>query len=135
MGFADGPSHSPGAFPRVLIVEDDLFFQEALQHALAAEGFDVRVAADRYEASEAMDREDFDAVISDIHMPGDGIALLRHVKSTHPHTPVILMTGMDEGGGRERALAEGAFAFLRKPIEIRKLRTTLQGALRARGGV
>jgi DNA-binding NtrC family response regulator len=72
----------------------------------------------------------FDAILSDIRMPGyDGIDFLREIKSTHPNTPVILVTGDDNWDLEYLALHYGAFALLKKPIQPTALLMTINKAL------
>jgi two-component system response regulator HydG len=117
---------------RVLIADDDVFLREALQEALRAEGFEVQVVGGVEDACLKVLREDFDVVISDIRMPGDGATLPRRMREVRPRTPVILVTGFDEPGVRERALAEGALDYIVKPIRLNRLRDSLERAFRQR---
>ena len=113
---------------RVLLAEDDAPLRAALREALSWQGFEVYEAADTSEAGRHLDETSFDVVIADIDMPGDGHSLLDRVRSTHPETPVILMTGIEEDGGRSRAHTEGAFDYLVKPINLSLLKTTIERA-------
>lgn len=72
----------------------------------------------------------FDAIVSDIRMPGyDGLDFLREIKSTHDRTPVILVTGDDDWDLEYLALRFGAFALLKKPIQPNALLMTVNRAL------
>lgn len=72
----------------------------------------------------------FDAILSDIRMPGyDGIDFLREIKSTHRNIPVILVTGDDNWDLEYLALHYGAFALLKKPIQPTALLMTINKAL------
>jgi len=119
------------AVHRILIAEDDDNLREALREALTHEGFAVRVAADAREACRAVEEQHPDAIISDIHMPGHGHTVAR--KGREEHIPVILISGVDDSDAHDNALAAGAFAYLRKPVEIRHLRALLDRALNGHG--
>jgi DNA-binding NtrC family response regulator len=115
---------------RVLIAEDNDSLREALRAALESEGLEVRLATSAEEACRWAASGEFDAVLSDICMPGnlDGAALVRRMSRISPGTPIVLMTGFDQPGGRDRALAEGAVDYLLKPIGLERLRVALARA-------
>src|SRR2546423_10601864 len=72
-------------------------------------------------ASAALDRiaaEDYDAIVTDIKMPGmDGLELLAEIRARRPGTPTLIITGHGENELVVRALRGGASAFIRKPID------------------
>jgi two-component system response regulator CpxR len=75
--------------------------------------------------------EEPEVMVLDLKMPGiDGMEVLRRVKRTNPGTEVIILTG--HGSDREEALAAelGAFAYLRKPVDIEVLTETMKAAYR-----
>jgi DNA-binding response OmpR family regulator len=115
----------------ILIAEDDDSLREALREALTLEGFEVHVAVDAVAACQAVAERTPDLVVSDVHMRGHGFSVAR--KGKELQVPVILISGVDEPRAREEALAAGAYAYLRKPIEIRELRATIDEALDGRG--
>lgn len=101
--------------PRVLIVDDEPAIRSLLSLAFVRAGFDVRTAADTDKAMEACASESFDALLSDVHMPGmDGHSLVRWVASTHPATRSILMSGFDITCGT--CPFAGRCTLLRKPF-------------------
>jgi DNA-binding NtrC family response regulator len=70
-------------------------------------------------------------MVLDLKMPGiDGMEVLRRMKKEHPHVEVIILTG--HGGETEEALARelGAFAYLKKPVDIDVLSQTMKEAYR-----
>jgi CheY-like chemotaxis protein len=121
-----------GDVPSILVVDDDTDLREALHELLSLQGFDVGAAADVATACAAIARRPFDVVLSDICMPGDGATLPQRCREIRPDTRVIVMTAFDQPGLRERARAEGAVAFLRKPLSQRLLRRALRQALAGR---
>ena len=116
--------------PTVLVVEDDIPLRTALIAALSAEGYHAREAGDVGGALAEVARDGVDVVLSDIGMPGNGYNLLAKVKATHPDTPVILMTGIEEDDLGRRAREAGAYAYLVKPIQLSVLKQTLEEAVR-----
>jgi DNA-binding NtrC family response regulator len=79
-----------------------------------------------------LERETFDAVITDLRMPGaDGFAILDAVRSRSPRTPVIVMSGSAQIPDAVRAMRAGARDFLVKPVEVESLEEALNGAIGA----
>jgi CheY-like chemotaxis protein len=79
---------------------------------------------------ESMPSLDVDCVVLDVQMPHmNGMAVNEHLAGLNSRLPVIFITAYDEPGARERALAGGAVAFLRKPFNDELLIETLRVAL------
>jgi putative nucleotidyltransferase with HDIG domain len=110
------PSQKPSA--RILVVDDDDQFRPALEMGLEDRGFLVACANGAEEAKKLLNStEKFDAVVSDIQMPGtNGIELLKWIKANRP-LPVILMTGFTEMLETLEAAQCGATGFLSKPFK------------------
>ena len=103
--------------PSVLVVDDDVFVGRAMQHVLAAAGYDVTVTTDGTLAIDAAARHGFDTVISDIQMPGlSGLALLEAIRSRDLDVPVILLTGAPTLETAIEAVSLGAMRYLTKPV-------------------
>jgi len=80
---------------------------------------------------EAMPSLDVDCVVLDVQMPGlNGMAVNERLAGIGSRLPVIFITAYDEAGARERALAGGAVAYLRKPFNDELLIETLRVALK-----
>lgn len=94
----------------------------AYSRILEAAGYETVTAEDGGAAATALKSGSFDAVFSDIAMPGTGgIDLLRYVRESNPDLPVILMTGDPAVETAIQALDHGAFKYLPKPIESAEL--------------
>ncbi len=118
---------------RVLIVDDDPALLQALPQALRLRMAEVTVeTADSAEA--ALDRiaaRDYDAIVTDIKMPGmDGLALLAEIRGRQPDTPILIITGHGEYDLSVRALRGGAYDFIQKPIDRDHFVATLYRAIR-----
>jgi DNA-binding NtrC family response regulator len=101
--------------PRILIVDDESGIRSLLKLTFATAGYDVRTAADGFEAMTRCGAESFDAVLSDVRMPGmSGHELARWLAKHHPATPFILMTGWDVGC--EDCPIAGRCHIVRKPF-------------------
>ncbi|MBE0621512.1 MAG: sigma-54-dependent Fis family transcriptional regulator [Burkholderiales bacterium] len=102
----------------LLIVEDDRDLRDALCITLELAGYAVIPAADGGEALTAIERRRIGLVISDIQMqPMDGLGLLREIKRSHAHIPVILMTAFGDIESAVAAMHAGASDYLAKPFE------------------
>lgn len=106
---------------RVLVVDDERNQRATLSDILSGEGFDV-VTADTGERAVSLCVEGgFDAVLLDVRLPGiDGVETARRIRRTHDPV-VILMSAYRVERLEAEALAEGARAFLRKPIDPARL--------------
>jgi DNA-binding NtrC family response regulator len=118
----------------VLLVDDDPALLQALPEALRLRMSEVTVeTADS--APAALDRiaaRDYDAIVTDIKMPGmDGLALLAEIRGRQPDTPILLITGHGEYELAIRALRAGAYDFIQKPIDRDDFVVSLDCAIRA----
>jgi DNA-binding NtrC family response regulator len=107
---------------RILLVDDEPSLRRVMSRSLLRAGFDVIQAPDGRVALELARAQQVDAVISDVRMPGmGGLELLDRLQREVPGLPVVLVSASTELEGRRHALELGAFDFLRKPLELRKL--------------
>jgi DNA-binding NtrC family response regulator len=101
----------------ILIAEDEALPRKNICRVLAEEGYQVHQVADGKEAIEAIDKMDFDLVLTDIQMPrADGLAVLKHVREVAPQTLVTIMTAYASVDTAVTALQLGAQDYLLKPI-------------------
>ena len=121
--------------PRILIVDDDPALLEALPEALRLRMSELDVEACD-SASAALLRiadEDFDAIVTDIKMPGmDGLALLDEIRGLRPDTPTLLITGHGEHDLAIQALRRGAYDYVQKPIDREYFTASLRRAIERR---
>src|SRR5438094_387740 len=119
---------------RVLVVDDDPALLQALPAALRIRMDAVTVdTADS--AAAALDRiaaTDYDAIVTDIKMPGmDGVALLSEIRTRRPDTPVLMITGHGGHALAVQALRAGADDFIQKPIDRDQFVASLARAIQA----
>jgi Response regulator containing CheY-like receiver, AAA-type ATPase, and DNA-binding domains len=106
----------------ILVVEDDLQLRDALCLTLECAGHHVMGAADGPAALHLLEREAFNLVVSDLRMqPMDGIELLKAIRGSEPHLPVLLMTAFGDVDKAVSAMRAGACDFLLKPFEPKVL--------------
>ena len=124
---------------RVLIVEDESHLAKGLQYNLEAEGHSVRVVGDGESAlalllgSGHTKREDFDAVVLDVMLPGkDGFSVAEQLREARHYVPVLMLTARGRPEDVLKGFASGADDYLPKPFELPILLARLQGLLRRR---
>src|SRR5260370_34189575 len=117
---------------RVLIVDDDTALLQALRQAIALRMKGVRVdtAESAPAALQQVQKYEYDAIVSDIKMPGmDGIAFIEQLQALCPDTPTLLITGHGERNLSIQALRVGAYDFIQKPIDRDYFISALQRAI------
>ncbi len=117
----------------LLVVDDDLAMREMLAALFEDNGYEV-VGADSADAAlELASNREFDAVLSDIRMPGrSGIELVTEFHSVRPETPVVLMTAFGTMESAIEAMRVGATDYITKPFESEAVLLTLQRVLETR---
>jgi len=114
---------------KIMLVDDEAPSREALNLLLKASGHQVKGAASAEQAFQYLAKEQFDIIITDLFMPGiNGIDLLKKVKAQAPATEVIVMTGNASAETAVRAMKEGAFDYITKPLNIDELRIIIAKA-------
>ena len=118
--------------PVVAIVDDEPGVRRALGRLLELAGYEARPFAS---GGEFMDNlGDIDLVILDLHMPGmSGAEVQRALALRDSPIPVVVLTGNDTPANRARSLADGARAFLTKPVYGEELLQALQRSLAQAG--
>ena len=107
---------------KVLLVEDDRTLRQALADTLEIGGFAHLAVGSAEEALQAVAREPFSLVVSDVNMPGmDGHQLLAQLGRHHPQLPVLLMTAHAAVERAVDAMRQGAVDYLVKPFEPKAL--------------
>jgi two-component system response regulator AtoC len=103
---------------RILIVDDDESLRESLELVLAAEGYEVTVAADAEAALLAIEAAPVDVVLCDLRMPGqDGLELLPQLARRLPGATLLLMSAYGTADLAIEALKRGAYDYLAKPFQ------------------
>ncbi len=107
---------------RILVVDDEPTAVELIESLLQADGYTTAAADNASQALAVAEREDFDAVLTDMHMAGmDGIELCKQLRVRRPDMPVVVVTGETSLDAAIAALRAGAYDFLKKPIDPKLL--------------
>jgi len=115
----------------VLIVDDSLEIQRYLRALLELDSYRVETASSGYEALLSLrDGCVPDVVLLDVQMPEmDGLEALRRLQQCRPKPKVIMCSGLDDPGKIHEALAQGAHAYLVKPIQHLYLSAAIERCL------
>jgi two-component system response regulator HydG len=111
---------------RVLVVDDEGAIRYSVSKTLQRIGYQVDEAASGEEALEALGKQEYDVVLTDIRMPGlTGVELLKRIKEISPDAIVILMTGYASLGTAVESLRLGAHDYLIKPSSSQDIRQSV----------
>ncbi|HVR30531.1 MAG TPA: sigma-54 dependent transcriptional regulator [Thermoanaerobaculia bacterium] len=114
----------------ILIVDDEAGIRATLAEILRDEGYRTTVASNLEETRRHLERGFYDLAILDIWLPdGDGLDLLAEMRRDHPETPVLMISGHASIDTAVKALHQGAYDFLEKPLSLSRVVVTVQNAL------
>lgn len=118
------------ALTRVLVVDDDPVVCKSFDRVLSGKGYAVVTAGNGEEALRKIAAEAYDAVFTDIKMPGmDGIAVAEQIRAQRPWLPVVIVSGYATVENEARAKAAGVRAVLHKPLSPEMIEQCAQDAL------
>ena len=114
---------------KVLLVDDELDFLEAMSERMTARGMEVTTASSAKKAIEIIEKISFDAIILDFQMPEmDGMEALRTIKAKRPESQIILLTGYATLEKGVEAMKIGATDFIEKPADLEALADKIKKA-------
>lgn len=118
---------------KLLLVEDSLRLQRAIQRGLGREGFALDVASDGEEGLFLAETQDYDAIILDLMIPKiDGLTLLKTLRKKGVQTHVLILSAKDQVDDRIKGLEFGADDYLIKPFDFKELVARLRALIRRR---
>ena len=107
---------------KILIVEDEKMLAEILSDTLSDRNFDVHLAYDGIHALEAIKKEPFDVIVSDVMMPNlDGYSLAKKLRNEGYNTPILFLTALSATEDVVKGFETGGNDFLKKPFAIDEL--------------
>lgn len=116
---------------RVLLVDDEKDYVDALAERLEARNFSVGIALSGNDALEQLKEQDADVVLLDLVMPEkSGVETLREIKRIRPLAEVVMLTGHATVESAVEAMEKGAYYYLIKPTDTKKLLETIANAYR-----
>lgn len=120
--------------PKVLVIDDDREMRDSLKHLLESAGFDIETLSRAEQVMASITTTTFDVILSDVRMPGmTGVELLHSLKSQgsdFAHIPLVLMSAHGDIQMAVEAIQSGAYSFLEKPFDPRRLIRLLENAAR-----
>jgi DNA-binding response OmpR family regulator len=119
------------SMPRILLAEDDDAVRDMLQATLERDGFEVVAVANVSDALRYIATEEFDALLSDLHMPhaGDGFTVVSAMRHTHPQAVTLVLSGYPAIDEALSAIRLQADEILMKPIQITSIREAIRNKL------
>jgi DNA-binding NtrC family response regulator len=118
---------------RVLLVDDEEEFTDALSKRLEARNLKVKTVNRGEDAVHMVDEQSFDVIILDLAMPGmDGLETLQQIKANHPDAEIIILTGHASVESSVKAMKIGAEDLLEKPVDMADLLSKIEEAHKKR---
>ncbi len=115
---------------KILVVDDDPVVGKSFDRVLASKGYAVITAQNGEEALRKLASESYDAVFTDIKMPGmSGIEVAQKIKASKPWMPVVIVTGYSTDAYRAAAEAAGVSGFLEKPLSPEMIEGSAEKAM------
>lgn len=115
----------------ILIAEDDRHTIEGLTEILSDEGYDVTGVTNGKQAFDMAQDKQFDVLLTDMKMPRlNGLDLIKKMQSASPETQIIMMTAFATVETAVKAMRDGAFSYLTKPIDLEELLAAIQSAIK-----
>jgi CheY-like chemotaxis protein len=115
---------------KVLVVDDDPVISRSFNRVLAGKGYIVVSAENGQDALNKVANEEYDAVFTDIRMPGmDGIEVAEQLRAKQPWIPVVIITGYGSPDNEARAEAAGVKGFLHKPLSPEMIEKSVTAAV------
>ncbi|MBW2427746.1 MAG: response regulator [Deltaproteobacteria bacterium] len=116
---------------KLLLVDDEFDFLQAIAERLTLKNFDVIAASNGSEAIAAAEKNLFDVAVVDFKMPGmDGTQVLKILKERHKYLEIIILTGHATIDSAVECTKLGAFKYLEKPYNFEQLVGGHQGGIR-----
>lgn len=114
----------------VWVVDDDRSIRWVLEKALTSAGIETRVFESADDLLHRLEREQPDAIVSDIRMPGtDGLEMLERIQQINPQLPIIVMTAHSDLDSAVASYQGGAFEYLPKPFDVDEAVALVQRAI------
>ncbi|HEY1683949.1 MAG TPA: sigma-54 dependent transcriptional regulator [Tepidisphaeraceae bacterium] len=123
-------SETPSSATQILVVDDEREHAQVMCEALDRLGYKCDVTYNLSEAADKLQRNEYDVVVTDLMMEGkpQGLDVLHTAKDTNPSAPVVLVTAHADIPTCKRALSEGAYDYIEKPLDLEYFRAQVTRA-------
>jgi two-component system phosphate regulon sensor histidine kinase PhoR len=116
--------------PTILVIDDEERVREGCRKVLARDGYEVMIAESGEVGLQMIERQHYDIILLDLMMPSlSGFDVLAHVKTLHPDTVIIVISGYATVENSIEAMKRGAFDFIPKPFSPEQLRVITKKAI------
>jgi two-component system phosphate regulon sensor histidine kinase PhoR len=116
--------------PTILVIDDEERVREGCRKVLARDGYEVTIAESGEVGLNMIERQHYDIILLDLMMPSlSGFDVLAHVKTLHPDTVIIVISGYATVENSIEAMKRGAFDFIPKPFSPEQLRVLTRKAI------
>ncbi len=123
-------SHTPLTNAQILVVDDEPDLRTLYELTLLREGYRVAAAQSLQEASQLLEKQRFDVVITDMRLPdGLGMELIQHIKAQRRPERCVVITAHGSAENAVESLKAGAFDYLTKPVDLKQFRTVIASAV------
>ncbi|MFW5796387.1 MAG: sigma-54-dependent transcriptional regulator [Alkalispirochaeta sp.] len=114
----------------IVVVDDEPGIREVLSDILQDEGYHVTTAGDGLVALGILERELVDCVLLDVWLPGKGgLEVLEEIRREYPRVPVVIISGHGNIDMAVKAVKQGAYDFLEKPLSLDRVTTVVRNAV------
>lgn len=115
---------------KILVVDDEPEILKTLKRILSRKGYEAITFENPMKALDYLKTEQVHLILTDLKMPEmDGVQFLLKIKQSYPTLPVILLTAYASIETAVTAIQQGAFDYIRKPFEIKKIYELVEKAL------
>lgn len=115
----------------LLVIEDDARVADLIRRGFEECGWQVDLANDGLRGLQMLEQQHYDALITDILLPGlDGLALCQQVRQSYPRLPIIMLTALGTTDNKVEGFDAGADDYVVKPFELRELQVRLRALLK-----
>jgi two-component system response regulator HydG len=123
-------SETPISKSNILVVDDEQEHAQVMCEALTRLGHHCDVTYNLAEAQAKLNRKNYDVIVTDLMMDGrrDGLEVLRRAKAMVPPPPVVLVTAVNDVPTSKQAIAEGAYDYITKPLDLDDFRNQVNRA-------
>ena len=128
-------NHAALSNSRVLVIDDEPDLRTLYELTLLREGYAVETAATVAEGRAALQRQRFDAVITDMRLPdGNGVEILQGLRAQQRSERCVVITAYGSAENAVESLKAGAFDYLTKPVDLKQFRSVIASALQDAAG-
>ena len=116
---------------RICLIEDEQKVASFITEGLEEQGYNVKTAGDGASAQKLLQQEQFDLLIMDVMLPDtNGIDLCRNVRQKDAHTPILMLTALNQVHDKVSGLKAGADDYLVKPFHFSELLARMEALMR-----